>query len=82
MKLDDMVSALQSGTLTCELAENIITLIEFVKALPSDLTQCKTKESLTTHDNDFMSDLFNGAINQGLDRAIGHIEDFISTLEN
>lgn len=78
MKLDDMVSALQSGTLTCELAENIITLIEFVKNLPSDLEQHKEKACSASYD----SDLFNGAINQGVDRSIGHIEDFISTLEN
>ncbi len=98
MTLDNMVSALQQlkgwkelpcwiedpkgidgiGVMTEDLIENIITLVEFVEELPSNLEQCKEKVSSVSYD----SDLFDGAINQGLDRAIGHIEDFVNTLEN
>lgn len=47
------------GVVTEDLLENIITLIEFVKELPSDLEQCKEKEYSLAYDRD----LFNGAIN-------------------
>ena len=98
MTLDNMVSALQElkgwtglpycieepmgieglGVVTDDLIENLITLVEFVKDLPSNLEQCKEKVRSVSYD----SDLFDGAINQGLDRAIGHIQDFVNTLEN
>ena len=98
MKLDDMVSALKElkgweglpycieepmgieglGVVTDDLIENLIMLVEFVEELPSNLEQCKEKVRAVSYD----SDLFDGAINQGLDRAIGHIEDFVNTLEN
>ena len=98
MKLDNMVSALQQlkgwkglpcwiedpkgidglGVMTEDLIENLIALVEFVEDLPSDLEQCKEKMHSVSYD----SSLFDGAINQGIDRAIGHIEDFINTLEN
>lgn len=67
------------GVVTDDLIENLITLVEFVEALPSDLEQCKEKvHSVSFYDRD----LFDGAINQGIDRAIGHIEDFVNTIEN
>lgn len=98
MTLDNIVSALQQlktwkklpcwiedpkgidglGVMTEDLIENLITLVEFVEDLPSNLEQCKEK----IHSASYDSDLFDGAINQGLDRAIGHIEDFVNTLEN
>lgn len=98
MILENMVSALQElkgrgglhnwiedpkgidgiGLMTEDLIENLITLVEFVEELPSDLEQCKEKIRSVSYD----SDLVDKAINQGLDRAIGHIEDFINTLEN
>ncbi len=98
MTLDNMVSALQElkewkglpycieepmgieglGVVTDDLIENLITLVEFVEDLPSNLEQCKEKIHSVSYD----SDLFDGALNQGLDRAIGHIEDFVNTLEN
>ena len=95
MTLDNMVSSLQqlkkckelpcwiadpkgSDIMTEDLIENLIALIEFVEDLPSDLEQCKEKIHSVSYD----SSLFDGAINQGLDRAIGHIEDFVNTLEN
>ena len=94
MTLDNMVSALQElksceglpcrieepmgveglGIATDELIENLIVLVEFVEELPSNLEQCKEKVHSVSYD----SDLFDGAINQGLDRAIGHIEGFIN----
>ncbi len=98
MTLDNMVTALQQlkewrglpcwiedpkgidgiGVMTDDLIENLITLVEFVEELPSNLEQCKEKVRSVSYD----SDLFDGAINQGLDRAIGHVEDFVNTLEN
>ena len=98
MKLNDMILALKElkgweglpycieepmgveglGVVTDDLLENLITLIEFVKGLPFDLEQHKEKVRSASYD----SDLFDGAINQGLDRAIGHIEDFVNALEN
>ncbi len=98
MTLDNMVSALQElkgweglpycieepkgieglGVVTDDLIENLIRLVEFVEELPSTLEQCKEKVRSVSYD----SDLFDGAINQGLDRAIGHIEDFVNTFEN
>ena len=98
MTLDNMVSALQElkgweglpycieepmgieglGVVTDDLIDNLIALIEFVEALPSDLEKCKERIRSVSYD----SDLFDGAINQGLDRAIEHITDFVNTLEN
>ena len=98
MTLDNIVSALQQlkewrglpcwiedprgidglSIMTEDLIENLITLVEFVEELPSNLEQCKEKVRSVFYD----SDLFDGAINQGLDRAIGHIENFVNTLEN
>ena len=98
MTLDDMVMALQQlkgwrglpcwiedpkgidgvGVMTDDFIENLITLVEFVEDLPSDLEQCKEQVHSVSYD----SDLFGGAINQGLDRAIGHVEDFVKGLEN
>ncbi len=98
MTLDNIVSALQElkgweglpdcieepmgieglGVVTDDLIENLITLVEFVEALPSDLEQCKEKIRYVSCDND----MFDRAINRGLDRAIGHIEDFVNGLEN
>lgn len=66
------------GVVTDDLIENLIVLIEFVEDLPSDLEQYKEKIRSVSYD----SDLFNGAINQGLDRAIVHIEDFVNGIEN
>ncbi len=98
MTLDNMVSALQElkgweglpycieepmgieglGVVTDDLIENLIALAEFVEQLPSDLEQCKEQIHSVSYD----SDLFDGAINQGLDRAIGHVKDFVESLEN
>ena len=98
MTLDNMVSALQElkgweglpycieepmgieglGVVTDDLIENLITLVEFVEDLPSDLEQCKEKVSYVSYD----SDMFDGAVNKGLDRAIGHVKDFVNGLEN
>lgn len=66
------------GVVTDDLIENIIALVEFVKNLPSDLKQCKEKLRYVSYD----SDMFDRAINQGLDRAIRHVDDFVNTLEN
>lgn len=98
MTLDNMVSALQElkgweglpycieepmgieglGVITDDLIENLITLVEFVEDLPSNLEQCKEKVCSVSYD----SDLFDGAINQGLDRAISCVKDFVNTIEN
>lgn len=98
MTLDNMVSALQElkgweglphcieepmgieglGVVTDDLIENLITLVEFVEDLPIDLEQYKVKVSSLAYD----SDLFDRAIDQGLDRAIGHVKDFVNGLEN
>ncbi len=98
MTLDNMVSALQElkrweglpycieepmgiegfSVVTDDLIENLITLVEFVEELPSNLEQCKEKMCSVSYD----SDLFNGAINQGLDRAIGCVDEFVNGLEN
>ena len=98
MTLDNMVSALQQlkrwrglpcwiedpkgidglGVMTEDLIENLITLVEFVENLPSDLEQCKEKVRSVSYD----SDLFDGAINQGLDRAISCVDEFVNGLEN
>lgn len=98
MTLDNMVSALQElkgwrglpycieepmgieglGVITDDLIENLITLVEFVENLPSNLNQCKEKVRTISYD----SALCDVAINQGLDRAIGHIEEFVNSLEN
>lgn len=66
------------NVITEDLIENLIALVEFIEDLPSDLKQCKEKVHSVSYD----SDLFDGAINQGLDRAIGYIENFVNTLEN
>jgi len=66
------------GVVTDDLIENLIALVEFVEDLPSDLEQCKEKVRSVSYD----SDLFDRAINQGLDRAIGYVKDFVNTLEN
>ncbi len=98
MTLDNMVSALQElkgwkglpycieepmgieglGVVTDDLIENLITLVEFVEELPSNLEQCKEKVCSVSYD----SDLFDGAINQGLDRAISCVNEFVNGLEN
>ena len=98
MTLDNIVSALQElkgweglphcieepmgieglGVVTDDLIENLITLVKFVETLPSDLEQCKE----TVHSVSYDSDMFDRAINKGLDRAIEHIEDFVNGLEN
>ncbi|MCR5669642.1 MAG: hypothetical protein K6G10_01435 [Butyrivibrio sp.] len=98
MTLNNMVTALQQlkewkglpswiedpkgidgiGVMTEDLLDNLISLVEFVEDLPSDLEQCKEKTRAVSYD----SDLFNGAINQGLDRAIGHVDNFVNVLEN
>ncbi len=97
MTLNNMVTALQQlkewrglpcwienpkgidgiGVMTEDLIENLITLVEFVEELPSNLEQCKEKTRSVSYDSGL-----GGAINQGLDRAIGHIEDFVNVLEN
>lgn len=61
-----------------DLLENLITLIEFVKKLPSDLEQYKEKGCSVDYD----SSLFEGAMNHGIDKTIRHIEEFINTIEN
>ncbi len=66
------------GVVTDDLLGNLITLVEFVEQLPSALEQCKEKVRFVSYD----SDLYDGAINEGLDRAIGRIEDFVNILEN
>ncbi len=98
MTLNNMVTALQQlkgwqglpcwieepggidgiGVMTEDLIENLIALIEFVEDLPLDLEQCKEKIHSVSYD----SNLFDKAVNHGLDKAIGHIEDFVNTLEN
>ena len=98
MTLDNMISALQElkgrkdlpycikepmnikglDVITNDLIENLITLVEFVEELPSDLEQCKEKVYSVSYD----SSLFDEAINQGLDRAISCIDEFINGLEN
>lgn len=98
MTLDNMVTALHQlqgwkglpcwieepmgidglGVMTEDLIKDLITLVKFVEELPSDLEQCKEKAHSVSYD----SDLFDGAINQGLDRAISHVEDFVNGLEN
>lgn len=98
MTLDNMVSALQElkgwkglpycieepmgiqglDVVTDNLIENLITLVKFVEELPSDLEQCKEKLRYVSYD----SDMFDRAINQGLDRAIDHVKDFVNALEN
>ena len=69
------------GVVTEDLIENLIALVEFVEELPSNLRQYKENITPSSIPNDSKS-ILNGAINQGLDRAIGHIEDFVNTLEN
>ena len=98
MTLDNMVAALQElkgwkglpycieepmgiaglGVVTDDLIENLVALVEFVEELPSDLEQYKEKMRSISYD----SDLCDGVIDQGLDRAISHVEEFVDGLEN
>ena len=57
------------GVMTEDLIDNLITLVEFVEDLPSDLEQCKGKAHSVSYD-------------RGLDRAISHVKDFVNGLKN
>ena len=67
------------GVVTDDLINNLITLVNFVKELPSNLEQYQEKPRPFSYDSISPID---SAINQGVDRAIGHIEDFVKGLEN
>ena len=66
------------GVVTDDLIEKLITLVEFVEELPSNLERCKENVPSVSYDRG----LFNGAINIGLNRAISCVDEFVNGLEN